>query len=84
MVYLFKAQACDKVPYSFDSEIEKIIEKFDPKDPLTSEGEYEEYVEWSINLLPGVTLEQAKTVFNAVWEISGELDPDVAALIFEK
>ena len=84
MVYLFKAQASDKVPYSFDSEIDGIIANFDPKDPLTSEGEWDDYVEWSINPLPGVTLEQATTVFNAVWEIAGEIDPDVAARIFEK
>ena len=84
MVYLFKAQASDKVPLSFYDRIEKIIEKFDPKNPLTSEGEYEEYVEWSIKPLPGVTFEQAGIVFDATWEISGEIDPDVAACIFEK
>ena len=84
MVYLFRAQAGEKIPYSFDSKIDGIIERFDPNNPLASEGEYEEYIEWSINPLPGVTLEQAATVFNAIWAMSGEIDPDVAARIFEK
>ena len=84
MVYLFKAQAGEKIPFSFDSKIDGIIANFDPNNPLTSEGEYEDYVEWSIEKLPGVTLKQAQNLFDAIWAMSGEIDPDVAARIFEK
>ena len=85
MVYLFKAQAGDKIPFSFYDEIDRIINGRSQDDPLIYSGDSDGgYIEWSIEPLPGVTMEQAETVFNALWPLSGELDPTVATRLFEK
>lgn len=85
MVYLFKAQAGEKIPFSFYDEIDGIINGKGKDDPLICSGESDGgYIEWSIEPLPGVTMEQAQTVFNALWPLSGELDPTVTARLFEK
>ena len=84
MVYLFKAQAGEKIPFSFDDEIDDIIENFKQDNQETANGNWEDYVEWSIEPLKGVTIEQAKQIFEAVWYFAGLLDPSVQARVFEK
>ena len=76
MVYLFKAQAENKIPFSFYDEIDSIINSSSQHGFLSCSGNScWACVEWSIDPLPGVTMEQAETVFNALWPLSGELDP---------
>ena len=83
MVYMFKAIGRDKIGDIDREDFKKFLGNFDPEKEETASGTTEWEIEMSIEPIPGVTLAQAETVFSALWGMTGEIEPDIHAELFE-